>query len=260
MGLLAPDHKYSYSQLEQIDQCPYSFYMQRIEKQECLPNAFAQQGTLVHALIDEWAKGEIDAEDLPFAYEIRYPQEVTARFPTFLEAKGYATKAYNLGLQYFQEFDRFQDFEIMETETKFETELEGRPFVGVIDMVMRDKANGDLIILDHKSKSLASFKKEQNTMYRQQYVYSKACCEKYGVWPDRLMFNLFKENGLRMERPFEKDAYDATMKWALQQIEKIENFDLMDYFETCEPGFFCETLCSVRSMCPNSVSEKKKRR
>lgn len=258
MGLLPDNHVYSYSQLEQISQCPYAFYMQRIEKQPTVDNAFAQQGSLVHELIDMWAKGQIEAEDLPYVYEIRYPQMVTASFPAYLATKGYATKAYEQCLDYFKNFDRFKGYDIIGTETKFQTEIEGRPFVGIIDMVLKDQETGELIVLDHKSKSLSSFKKEQDAMYRQQTIYAKAVHEAYDQWPDTLMFNLFKENGLKQSRPFSMEVYNETMDWAVRQIEKIETYDLMEYFETCEPGFFCENICSVRNLCPNAITKQRR--
>jgi ATP-dependent helicase/DNAse subunit B len=53
MGLLSDNHVYSYTQLSSFDECPYGFYMNYIEKApDRLNNAFAEQGTLIHDLID----------------------------------------------------------------------------------------------------------------------------------------------------------------------------------------------------------------
>ena len=254
MSMLPENHAYSYSQLQSVDECPYAFYLQRIEKLPQKSNAFAEQGTLIHDLIDLWAKGKLSVSQLPIEYKRRYPQEVVNQFPRMLAAKGYAEKTYQQGLLYMENFDGFAGYDVLDSELKFRTDIEGRPFVGVIDMVLRDQFNNELIILDHKSKSLSSFKKSENEMYRQQYLYSKFACEKYGRFPDRLMFNLFKEGGLLQEREFNNREFEDTQTWALAQIEKIERFDVMDWLQSKETSdFFCQELCSMRGECANGT-------
>ena len=259
MSLLKDNHRYSYSQLSSVSECPYGFYLQRIERAEQQSNGFAEQGTLIHDLLDQWAKGELTKEQLPDAYARRYSNEVVTKFPRMLTAKGYAEKAYQLGLDYFENFDEFVGYTVISAEEKFETEIDGRPFIGIIDMVLKDDLTDELIVLDHKSKSLSSFKKSEDEMYKQQLVYSKYIYEKYGQYPDRLMFNLFKEGGIKMERPFKKEDYDAAMQWAADQIHKIEEYELLDWLECKEPDFFCNEICSVRKHCPNGIVKPAKK-
>lgn len=259
MSLLKDNHKYSYSQLSSVSECPYGFYLQRIEHAEQKSNGFAEQGTLIHDLLDQWAKGLITKERLPEEYARRYPEEVVTKFPRMLTAKGYAEKAYNMGLKYFEDFDEFAGYTIIAAEEKFETEIEGRPFVGVVDMIIKDDVTDELIVLDHKSKSLSAFKKNEDEMYKQQLIYSKYVYEKYGQWPDRLMFNLFKEGGLKMERPFRKEEYDNAITWAVNQIEKIENYEFLDWLECKNADFFCNEICSVRQHCPNGIAKPQKK-
>ncbi len=254
MGLLDENHVYSYTQLCTFAECPYAFYLQKIErpKPELVNNAFASLGSFIHELIDQWAKGLIKAEDLPAEYKKRYKESVPEAWPRMLAAKGYAEKAYNQGLEYFRNFDCFDGYKIIGTETKFKTDIAGRPFVGVVDMVMEDKSNGELIVLDHKSKSMKEFKKTENEMYKQQLLYSKYIHDEYGKWPDRLMFNLFKEpNNCRMSRPFTKEDFVEAYTWATDAIERIEKYELMDFFETKKSDFFCTEICSCRKICPN---------
>jgi hypothetical protein len=260
MGLIDAAHRYSYSQLEQFDECPYSFYLQRIEdnKDKLVGNSFASQGTLIHDLIDQWAKGKLTRDQLVPEYKRRYPLEVENKWPRILASKGYAQKTYEQGLQYFEDFDEFEGYEIVTSEHRFTTRIHGRKFVGVVDMVLRDKTTGKMIILDHKSKSESSFKKAGEKMYRQQFLYSKWFKEKYKQFPDILMFNLFKEDGLKMSQPFDEAKYKEVLRWATETIEKIENYDLFDWYATKEgadekPDFFCHEICSCRKMCPNGV-------
>lgn len=255
MGLVDSSHVYSYSQLSLYNTCPYSFYLDHIEKENKISNGFAEQGTLIHDLIDMWASGLIDKDDLPKEYERRYPEEVVTRFPRMLASKGYSEKTYNQGLEYFKNFDCFNGYTIISTEKKYETYICDRKFVGIVDMIMRDNKTGDLIILDHKSKSQSAFKKEENDMYKQQYLYSKFVYEAMNEYPKRLMFNLFKENGIRPERLFSMEEYNHSLEWAANTIQKIENNDIFDWFETKtkdkSKDFFCSELCSVRKSCTN---------
>lgn len=258
MSMLGEGHCYSYSQLSTFDECPFSFYLQKIaSKTEDIvekPNAFAEQGTLIHDLLDQWAKGKFSIFDLPKEYERRYPDEVVTAFPALLAAKGYAKKAYEQGLDYFNNFKGFPGYVIVSSEEKFRTEIGGRPFAGVIDLIMKDEKTGEVIILDHKSKSKTAFRKAEDTMYRQQYLYAKHVYEEYKVWPDKMMFNLFKEGGLLMSKPFDKKVYDETQDWAVKTIEKIESFDMFDWMEGKETSdFFCQEICGVRDYCPNGV-------
>ena len=254
MSLLPENHTYSFSQLSSFAECPYGYYLERIEKVPKLGNAFAEQGSLIHDLIDQWAKGHIKKENLVDEYIRRYPDEVVTSWPRMLASKGYVEKTYNQGLQYFQNFDGFKGFDIVDTEEKFETDIEGRPFIGIIDMLLKDERTGELIILDHKSKSLSAFRKEEPTIYRQQYLYSKYVHEKYGVWPDRLMFNLFKEGGVKKEKPFSLDEYNKVYNWAFDVIQKIESYEVMDWLESKETSdFFCQELCNVRQNCFNGI-------
>ena len=173
-----------------------------------------------------------------------------------LAVKGYAEKAFQLGLDYFKNFDEFKGFKVISAEERFKIEVEGREFVGIMDMLVEDEETGELVLLDHKSKSLTAFKKAENEMYRQQYLYAKYVQEKYGKYPDRLMFNLFKEQGVKMERKFDEKDYLSTLMWAGEQMEKMEQYDFVDWLTTKEvqpgkPDFFCTELCSCRKICPN---------
>lgn len=257
MSMLNPNHIYSFSQLQSFAECPYAFFLQKIERNpDMVQNAFASQGTLIHDLLDQWAKGTLTKEQLPDEYARRYPLEVVESWPRMLASKGYADKAYNIGLDYFKNFDEFSGYKIIATEERFKIEIEGRPFVGIIDMLVEDCKTNELVIVDHKSKSMSAFKKAENEMYRQQYLYSKYVQEKYSKFPDRLMFNLFKECGEKMERRFNEGEYLDTLAWAGEQMTKMEEYDLVDWLVTKDvqegkPDFFCTELCSCRKICPN---------
>ena len=269
LSMLKDGHRFSYSQLSSFSECPYGYYLKHIEGQEDQSNGFAEQGTLIHDLLDKWANGKLKKEQLASEYQRRYPDEVVTSFPRMLTSKGYAEKTYQQGLDYFENFDEFPGFEIVSAEEEFDMPLKlsdgtERPFIAYIDLVLRDEFSGGLVVYDHKSKSWTTFRKERDSMYKQQYLYSYFVHEKYGEWPVMLGFNLFKENGKRDEREFSMDEYNKTIEWATKAIHEIESYDFIDWMECKEqkinkktgkpePDMFCSEICSVRSACPNSI-------
>ena len=260
MGLLPDKHKYSYSQLSSYDECPYGFYLQRIEGlEEEATNAFAERGTLIHDLLDQWAKKTITKDQMLEEYEKRYSNEVVTAWPRMMASKGYAQKAYESGVQFLESFDEFEGFKVLSAEEKFTIDLplsdgSTRPFVGIIDMMLQDIKTGDLIICDHKSKSLQAFKKDEDKMYRQQLLYATYVNEHYGRFPEIMMFHLFNESGCKMVRLFGLEQYRETIDWATKQIIAMENNSVLDWLMCKEKSdFFCWELCSSRHSCPNGV-------
>lgn len=270
MSMLPKDPwEFSYSQLTQFEECPYSYYLERISLDPFdqhltkVDNAFAQYGTLIHSILDEWASGEITKEEMPDEYIDRYSDVVTCAFPRYLTIKGYAEKSYNAGLDYLMNFDGFKGYKVLNSEEKFQVTIEGRLFNGIIDLMLEDEQTGKLIVMDHKSKTLSTFRKEESKMYRQQYLYSVYVKEKYGRYPDVLAFNLFKEGGIIKQKDFVKEEYDEVIAWAVDIMEQIENAEMLDYMLGAKdaPDNFCKTLCNMREHCSTAHQEipRKKR-
>ena len=264
LSLLKDDHRYSYSQLTSFSECPFAYYLKYIEEREEASNGFAEQGSLIHKLLDEWANGKLNAEQLPIEYERRYPDTVVTSFPRMLAAKGYTEKTYQQGLSYFENFRGFPGYEIVSAEEEFKAPLRltdgtERPFDAFVDLILRSSFTGGLCVLDHKSKSLATFKKERDSMYKQQYLYSYFVHEKYGEWPEMLAFSLFKENGFIDEREFSMEEYNKTLEWATNAIKTIESYEILDWMDCKEqktpgkPDMFCAEICGQRRNCPCSI-------
>ena len=265
MSLLEDNHVYSYSQLTSFDECKYGFYLRKIEKvEEETSNAFAERGSLIHDLLDMWAKKILTKEEMLQEYERRYADEVVTGWPRIPASKGYAKKAYETGIQFLKNFDEFEGYEVLSAEEKFQLDLplsngETRPFVGVIDMILRENKSGDLIICDHKSKSLKAFKQKENEMYRQQLLYATYVKKKYGKCPDALMFFLFNENGVRPFRLYSEQDYNEAIDWATKQILGIESCTVLDWLQCKEKGdYYCWNLCSNRGTCPNGIEPSRK--
>ncbi len=159
-----------------------AFKLQYIDKVPQEQNAYAEYGTHCHSLLERWAKGELMSFELADVYAAEYDQAVQHYFPPF--PRGLAGKYYDEGLQYFSTFDGFGDYEILGAEERFEIDIRGNRFVGVADLILRDKVTGGVIVIDHKSKSMQSLQKSLAECKRQLYVYAAYVKERYGVFPE----------------------------------------------------------------------------
>ena len=183
--------------------------------------------------------------ELADAYEAEYDEAVKHYFPPF--PKGMAGQYYDEGRQYFQSFDGFgDDKEILSVEDKFELDIRGNRFVGIADLVLRDKKTGDIIVIDHKSKSMNSMKKAQYENTRQLYTYAAYVKERFGEFPTLLRFNMFRY-GENIDEPFAMERYEETMDWIERTIAQIK---AEKEWKVSSSGYFCRFICSTRLHCP----------
>ena len=200
---------------------------------------------MCHSLMERWAKGELMSFELADAYEAEYDEAVKHYFPPF--PKGMAGQYYDEGLQYFRSFDGFGgDKEILSVEDKFELDIRGNRFVGIADLVLQDKKTGDIIVIDHKSKSMNSMKKAQYENTRQLYTYAAYVKERFGEFPTLLQFNMFRY-GVNINEPFAMERYEETMDWIERTIAQIK---AEREWRVSSSGYFCRFICSTRLHCP----------
>lgn len=221
------------------------FKLQYIDRAYRDDNAFAQYGTWCHKILERYAKGQLPLIAMAEAYENGYDTAVTKPWPPF--PKGMPEKYYEQGLNYFESFDGFgEQYEILSVEEKFELDIGGYPFIGLADLVLKDKDTGEITVVDHKSKSSSTMDKDLPTYRRQLYIYAAYVKKKYGVFPKYLKFNLFRENEWVTEE-FSQEAFDETMRWVVDTIESIL-FEA-DWKVSCS-SYFCRFVCSVFNDCP----------
>lgn len=246
---LSASHVFSYSQISAFSQCPHSFYLEYGLRMEAADNAYAQYGTLAHDLLDQYAKGEKQAFELAHAWAERHDKEVTAPYPPF--PVGYRDKAFELGLSFFENFDGYGDeYDIVASEQRYFTDIGGCRFQGVVDLILRSKTTGRLSIRDHKSKTLASLKRDK-TAVRQLYAYARFIKEQFGEFPADIGFHLFKEGGLVVKYDFDMAAYEETMRWLEDSIALIS---METDWEPCYQGHFCQHICGVRAYCEKAIA------
>ena len=222
-----------------------AFKLQYIDKVPQEENAYAEYGLLCHSLLERWAKGELMSFELADVYEAEYDEAVKHYFPPF--PRGLAGKYYDEGLQYFRSFDGFgDDKEILSVEDKFDLDIRGNRFVGIADLVLRDKNTGSVTVIDHKSKSMNSMKKAQYENTRQLYTYAAYVKERFGEFPTLLQFNMFRY-GVNIDEPFSMERYEETLDWIERTIAEIK---AEKEWKVSSSGYFCRFICSTRLHCP----------
>lgn len=211
-----------------------SYILTYLFKQEQEENAFAQYGILVHDILDLYAQGRLESYELLKEFELRYDTEVTAEFPPLKNGGNMGANYYNNAVNYLSNFDGFGEYEIIKSEERFAVQFDDFIFNGIIDLTM--KSGDDIIICDHKSKAGFKDEEEEKVYRRQLYLYSHYIHEKYGKYPKKLIFNLFRLEKFE-EYEFNIDDFNEAVEWMRGIVARIRKFySSYDYF-------FCNHIC-----------------
>lgn len=184
--------------------------------------------------------------ELAGAYEERYDTAVQHSFPSY--PRGLDQRYFASGQQYFAAFDGFgSNYDIVAVEERFRIEGMGFPFTGIIDLVLRDRQTGELVVIDHKAKSAQTLRKQMTTYRRQLYLYASAVQQIFGQLPARLQFNLFRENVI-VDEPYDPAAHREALCWVRDTIAQIQQ----EMKWSAHPSaYFCRHVCSCALHCPN---------
>ncbi|MCD8289890.1 MAG: PD-(D/E)XK nuclease family protein [Prevotella sp.] len=247
--------RWSYSRLECYTHCPYEFFLQYIVADDDIylseGNYYAEVGSYVHEILEMIFNGKLSIDDAPEYYAEHYDENVLYR-----ASESTMNKNYEACANYFAEvdFSWLKDFEILGVEKECNFTLYGYDFIGYIDLLLRDKKDGRIVIVDHKSaayplKKDGGVKKQSEKSFesykRQMYLYSHAVYEMLGELPKEIWWNHFKE-GKFVKIPFSQEELKASTDWAIQTIHDIEsNKD----FEAIDDYFYCHNLCNFRHSC-----------
>lgn len=242
---------WSFSRLNSYYTCPYEWNLHYILCNKASNNFFGQFGSFIHKILEMYAKSELSLFDISQYYEDNFWLEVTEDAPPnkYVDIK---QSYYQKGLDYLDNIDLIlDDYEVLGVEKKVKFKIDKYEMIGYIDLLLRDKKSGEIIILDHKSASL-KFKKNGEIsktdlqhftdFKRQLYLYSMPVIEEYGR-ADYLEWNMFKDRG-HIKIEWKKDEYEDAIKWARDTIELIEHesswFPNPDYY-------YCHYLCGQRN-------------
>lgn len=235
---------WSFSSLSSFARCPMSFRLNYLDEVPQAGNGFSDFGILTHEVLDQYAKGTITAEDCAAIYDMAFEEAVSAPYPPY--PIGMRERAYHRGLSYFNSFTGFgEHYEIVGTEETIIGEVGGFRFKGIVDLVLRDKRDGRLVIIDHKTKSKASMNKDKAELRKQIYLYAHLVWQKYGEFPKQMGFNVIGEKWMLYD--FELDEYTATIDWAVETINRIV---AEVEFSGMYNDYFCKFICGSREDCP----------
>lgn len=255
---------WSFSRLNSYVTCPYDWKLHYIDHVSQVGSGFAEWGSLCHSIFEDYAKGNLAEFELLGAYEERYPQYMQNEFPP-VRGKPLAEKYYERGRELFAAFSGYpENWEILAVEETVNFQVDGYHFTGFIDLLVRDRTDGKLIVVDHKSKAAFKTRAEQAHYAIQLYLYAYWVHEQYGEYPKELLFNMFRVDKV-VHIPFVKEDMDNAIRWFLDTVHKIEededfwdmialeyereNKPLSEYSQT---SFFCSFLCGSKRHCPRS--------
>lgn len=229
--------RYSFSRLSAYHGCLINFIGTYIFKLEQSENALGQFGSYVHNLLFRYVTGELEIYDLLTEFENGYEDNVTEEFPTLRNGKSMGDAYYEDAYNYFSTFSGFGDYKVLAAEEQFEIQIENFIFNGFIDLILED-ADGEITVMDHKSKKSFADEQEEKHYRRQLYLYSAYIFKKYGKYPKELKFNMFRTQDMKTYE-FNKDDFDEAMEWTISTVDKIRQLYLNFDF------FFCYNLCGT---------------
>ena len=248
--------QWSYSRLTSFENCQYEFYLNYIvnnnEEYVREGNYYAEVGTFVHEILAKIFSGELTPDEESQYYKDNFKNNVFYKVK-----KSTMDKTFELCSNYFENlnFEWLNNYEILGVELEVKFQIEGYNFLGYIDLLLRNKKDGGIIVVDHKSapyplKCDGTVKKNSKESFeaykKQMYLYSHAVKETYDVFPQKIIWNHFKANGQLVEIPFSDKEYQEAIKWLIDTIHKIES---EEDFKPNLDFFYCTNLCSFRNSC-----------
>lgn len=227
--------KWSFSSVKLYEQCPFAFYKKYILEEVEEFNAFSQHGKFAHKILEGCLKGELAAFELADIYRQEYSSNVTKQFPYSNIAKSF----YDKTLQYFINYDNDFEGEVIGVEERLETKFGDYDFIGYADLIMRDDKG--FYIVDHKSHAAFKSKAERREYFRQLYLYAECVKRKYGEYPYKLMFNMFRVPKIETEF-FDASQSTDSVKWFVDSVTKILASTEWD----CKvDNWYCSNLCGM---------------
>lgn len=249
---------WSFSRINSFTQCPYQWKLQYLDVEDKTGSFYAEFGSLMHYVLEQYLKGVVSKEMLPDVYQTFWDDyikhDLTDKDGGIEFEK--ESEYYDQGIDYLtNQLPDFSKYDILGVERHEVVKLPGTDYEiqGYIDALLKDKKTGEITILDHKSNTM-KFRKDGKPykadehkwkdFQRQLYLYSIPVIEQYGK-VDYLAWNMFRL-GIVKQIPWVKENYDEAIHWAINSIHQIE--DETDWNPT--PNYFyCKNLCDFRETC-----------
>ncbi|OBG93884.1 hypothetical protein A9X05_09120 [Mycobacterium sp. E3298] len=239
----------SYHLAEKGEGCFWNFYKTYLEGDRGINNYFGEYGTMFHEIIEDLLKGNL--------YEWDIKDEINRRLRSF----NFKPPFYKMGKSYETAIHRFFDdgsyneifdnYKVLEAEEEKLFDVDGVKVKGFPDLVAEHKKY-DLVIGDYKTAArYTGDKLEHNIM--QLYMYSIPIFEKYGRYPDHLIYIFPRESGQKeFAYKFDHNKLEQTKRWVVDTTKKIESNVVWNPRCKAVDGqkdFFACNLCNHRESC-----------
>lgn len=235
--MIPEDFVWSFSSLSAYEQCPLSWKLKYIDKEDGLGNGWSTVGSFVHELLEKVNLGEISPAEAFFSFNDDYPSVEFNISPTY----GEKLKS---GLFDFFSSLKKPSYEVLAVEREFFVNVEGESIRGFVDLELRSEKDGAMYMVDYKISSPFEGEKLAKKL-RQMYLYSIGFKSVYGQYPDYLMFHFVKDQKWTRVK-FDPSMIESVKGWALNTIRQIRR---ESEFNAKPDYFFCNNLCDYRHIC-----------
>jgi len=249
---LTNEERFSFSKLTTYENCPYEWLLHYKFGERGSDNAFARAGSVAHELIDDYWRGKVSEFELPQEFENRWQEQFEDEgWSIRVFGRDVTEKTKNDFANYFSDVSLPDGWKVLESEKQytmiFKHKGESIMLTGILDLLAEDE-NGDLIVIDNKSKAGFKNDAEKSEYLRQLYLYSLFIRERFGKFPKKLCFNLMRlpKNKRFVIEEFEEEAMWEIVKWIFKTTKDIKGEFL---WEPKPNNFYCHSLCGQRYNC-----------
>ena len=160
---------WSFSRLNSYYNCTYEWRLHYLECNKSENGFFGEYGSLIHTILEKYAKGELSLFDLNQYYEEHFNEYVPHDAPPnkYVDIR---QSYYDKGIEYLNNIDLYlEKYEILGVEKEVNFRIGDKDFVGYIDLLVRDKETNEIVIIDHKSASIKILKNGNISKSDQQH-------------------------------------------------------------------------------------------
>ena len=247
---------WSFSRLNSYYNCKHEWLNNYINCMEGKNSCFAEFGSLCHEVLEKYCKGELSLFAVSEYYNNHFDDIVVDEFPPN-NYKDLRESYYESGLDYFDNIDLDLDnYEILGVEKEISFTVGDYQMMGYIDLLLRSKDTGNIIIVDHKSSNIKftkggkPYKKDTEhwqSFKRQLYLYAIPVIEEYGK-VDFLEWNMFRSKEIK-RIPFSQEEFKEAQDWVIKTIDLIKQET--EWSRKDDYDFYCNYLCGQRDNCVN---------
>lgn len=242
--LVDSDMRFSASKIEEYMECPLKFKYNSILNIPTPQKTYFQIGTDVHSVYEQLAKLKMQNEftDIKLANEMLDSVWDGSVFPSQSQEKQELGNIRKM-LEFWFDFEENNQNETASVEERFELELDGAHFVGLIDRI--DKTSeGEYIVIDYKTGK-TPYSKNKLREDVQITLYCLAVKERYGKLPVQAG-HLYTHPNVQELRMIDVD--EGKLESVVERVKKAVSSIMSEDFEIKdEPNcYFCDYkgICS----------------